>query len=407
MLTALQAHLNKPEVTLIIWPRQVGKTTLMKQLKTSLDSKKEKTLFLNLDVERDKQFFESQEKLLQKIRLEIGDSGFVFIDEIQKKSDAGVFLKGMYDQDVPYKFIVSGSGSLELKEKIHESLAGRKRMFECFPISFLEFIHFKTNYKFEHKLQDFFMLEQEKTLNYLIEYLNFWGYPRVVLEKEFSEKQAIIDEIFKSYVMKDISALMNIDKPEAFILMIKILASQDGQLLNYGKLANQIGISEPTLKQYLYYAINTYAIKQLSPFFRNKQKEILKANTIYFNDLGLRNYSIGLMWTLDNPASLWFVFQNFVYKLLYERYYTTPVQIKFWRTTDQAEVDFIVENGRDITPVEVKYSHFQKPEISKSLRSFCDKYQPKEAILVNLNLKTEIQIGATKVLFKPFRELVS
>jgi hypothetical protein len=70
-------------------------------------------------------------------------------------------------------------------------------------------------------------------------------------------------------------------------------------------------------------------------------------------------------------------------------------------------VDFIVENGRDITPVEVKYSHFQKPEISKSLRSFCDKYQPKEAILVNLNLKTEIQIGATKVLFKPFRELVS
>jgi predicted AAA+ superfamily ATPase len=145
----------------------------MKQLKTSLDSKKEKTLFLNLDVERDKQFFESQEKLLQKIRLEIGDSGFVFIDEIQKKSDAGVFLKGMYDQDVPYKFIVSGSGSLELKEKIHESLAGRKRMFECFPISFLEFIHFKTNYKFEHKLQDFFMLEQEKTLNYLIEYLNF------------------------------------------------------------------------------------------------------------------------------------------------------------------------------------------------------------------------------------------
>jgi predicted AAA+ superfamily ATPase len=95
--------------------------------------------------------------------------------------------------------------------------------------------------------------------------------------------------------MKDISALMNIDKPEAFILMIKILASQDGQLLNYGKLANQIGISEPTLKQYLYYAINTYAIKQLSPFFRNKQKEILKANTIYFNDLGLRNYSIGLM----------------------------------------------------------------------------------------------------------------
>lgn len=81
----------------------------MKQLKTYVESKKEKTLFLNLDIENDAQFFSSQEKLLQKIRLEIGEKGYVFIDEIQKKENAGVFLKGIYDMDLPYKFIISGS----------------------------------------------------------------------------------------------------------------------------------------------------------------------------------------------------------------------------------------------------------------------------------------------------------
>jgi predicted AAA+ superfamily ATPase len=120
----------------------------------------------------------------------------------------------------------------------------------------------------------------------------------------------------------------------------------------------------------------------------------------------LKNYAIGLMGNLDMPAHLGFVFQNFIYKLLYEKYVTTNVQIKFWRTTDQAEVDFILENGNEITPVEVKYSHFQKPEITRSLRNFCEQYHPKEAIIINLNLKEEVRIGKTKVLFKPFRELV-
>ena len=93
LLDKLKSHLSKKEITLIIGPRQVGKTTLMKRLRASLNEKKEKTLFLNLDVENDKLFFSTQEKFLQKIQLEIGESGFVFIDEIQKKEDAGVFLK--------------------------------------------------------------------------------------------------------------------------------------------------------------------------------------------------------------------------------------------------------------------------------------------------------------------------
>lgn len=125
---------------MVVGARQVGKTTLLLYVRDQLQAQGKKTLFLNLDFESDYFYLESQERLLQKIKLEFGnDGGFVFLDEIQRKENAGLFLKSLYDMDVPYKFIVSGSGSMELEEKIHESLAGRKRLFELSTISLWEF----------------------------------------------------------------------------------------------------------------------------------------------------------------------------------------------------------------------------------------------------------------------------
>ena len=129
LLNDLKKHLKAKEISIIIGPRQVGKTTLMMELATELKKNSERVLFLNLDIESDKKFFDTQELLLRKIKLEIGESGYVFINEIQRKVNAGLFLKGLYDLDLSYKFIVSGSGSLELKEHIQESLTGRKRLF--------------------------------------------------------------------------------------------------------------------------------------------------------------------------------------------------------------------------------------------------------------------------------------
>ena len=107
-------HLSKKEISLITGPRQSGKTTLMLWLKADLDQKGEPTLFLNFDVEWDRPHLESQAALIRKLELELGKKGgFVFIDEIQRKEDAGLFLKGLYDLKLPYKFVVSGSGSLE------------------------------------------------------------------------------------------------------------------------------------------------------------------------------------------------------------------------------------------------------------------------------------------------------
>jgi hypothetical protein len=252
----LKIHLSKKEISFIIGPRQAGKTTLMLLLKDYLEKRKEKTVFLNLDIESDKQYFVSQANLVKKIKLELGEKkGFVFIDEIQRKENAGVFLKGIYDMNLPYKFIVSGSGSVELKEKIHESLVGRKRIFELSTLSFEEFVNFRTNYKYENRLLDFFEIEKEKSQQLLEEYLNFGGYPRVVLEELLEEKRKVINEIYQSYLEKDISYLLKIRKTEDFNNLVKVLAGQIGSLLNVSEVSRTLGISQKTVKDYLWYLI--------------------------------------------------------------------------------------------------------------------------------------------------------
>ena len=146
LLQSVRDHLDSKEITVITGARQVGKTTLIQEIERKLHTRQKKTLYLNLDFEPDFRYFESQDLLIQKINLEFGkDYGYVFIDEIQRKNNAGLFLKGLYDRNLPVKFIVTGSGSMELKAKIHESLAGRKRIFELLPVTFDEFVQFKTN----------------------------------------------------------------------------------------------------------------------------------------------------------------------------------------------------------------------------------------------------------------------
>jgi len=316
-------------------------------LKEYLEKKGKKTIFLSLDFESDKQYFISQNALLKKLNLEFGkEKGYVFIDEIQRKENTGLFLKGIYDLNLPYKFIVSGSGSIELKEKIHESLVGRKRIFELNPVSFEEFVNFKTNYRYDKKLNEFFEIEKEKTETFLKEYLNFGGYPRVILEEKLEEKIKIIDEIFRSYLEKDISYLLKVERIDAFSSLIKILASQIGKLINYSEISSTLGISIQSVKNYLWYAEKTFVIQRLTPYFKNPKKEITKSPTVYFYDLGLKNFALDLFGKIDFSTGNGFLFQNFIFNILKEKIRFTGAKIHFWRTKDKAEVDFVVDFGK-------------------------------------------------------------
>lgn len=406
LFSLIKDHLRQKEITLITGPRQAGKTTLMKQLEEGLKMEGKKTLFLDLDSEQDRPFFNSQSRLIQRIQYEIGKMhGYVFIDEIQRKEDAGLFLKGIYDRDLPYKFIVSGSGSLELKEKIHESLAGRKRIFELSTLSFEEFVNFKTNYQYELKLPDFFDVYKERSKEYLEEYLNFGGYPKVVLAQTWKVKKAVIEDIYQSFLEKDISILLRIQKTESLTNLVRIIASQTGSLVNIAELSNTLGLAIPTVKNYLWYLERTFIIKRVTPYFRNIRKEITKASTYYFVDLGLRNYATNQFGSVPSIPPAGFIFQNFVYNTLELGISFSPTTIHFWRSKDNAEVDFIVDSVQEIIPVEVKYSDLKRPEASRSFKSFLKKYQPKKAYIVHLGKQMEDKFKNTRIFFTPYYHL--
>lgn len=400
----LKQHLAKKEITLIVGARQAGKTTLMLLLKKHLEKMGKKTVFLNLDIELDKRFFTSQESLIRKIQLEIGKEGYVFIDEIQRKENAGLFLKGLYDMGLEYKFIVSGSGSMELKEKIHESLVGRKRLFELSTVSFEEFVNFKTEYRYENRLHEFFSIESEKTLSLLNEYLNYGGYPRVIMAENSTEKELVIGEIYSSYIEKDISYLLNVEKTEEFSNLVRILAKQSGMLVNLSELSSTIGISIKTLKNYMWYLEKTYIVKKVTPFFKNPRKEITKSPVVYFSDLGLRNYSLGVLGIIERTHDIGFVFQNFIFCLLNEKI-PASAKLHYWRTKDGSEVDFVVNFNRKQLPVEVKYQYTKEAKISRPLRSFVAKYKSPYAAVINLSLEKNVQTDNIEVKFLPFYKI--
>src|SRR3989344_7386791 len=409
ILAKLEEHLLSDQMTILTGSRQVGKTYLMRLLKEKLEKEGKKTVWLNLDNGEDAARFISQATLLSYIELAVGkEKAFVFIDEIQRKENAGLFLKGIFDMNTPYKFIISGSGSLELKARIPESMAGRKQLFTVDPVSFEEFVNLKTNYKYEDRIDAFFAIEKDKTERLLSEYMVFGGYPRVVLTDTVSLKQQEMREIYRSYIDRDIHNLLHLEKSDEFANLLKTIASQIGGLVNITELSSSIGIGDKTIKHYLWYLEQTFIIKKVTPYYKNTRKEITKAPIYYFLDLGLRNWLLGLLGLPQIPSPLsGHLFENMIFNILRAQLESTPTQIHFWRTRDQAEVDFVLVWGLDVTPIEAKYSSIEKTSITRSYRSFLTKYTPKNGYFIHLGEEKKVSIGGTTVNFIPYYSLIT
>lgn len=250
-------------------------------------------------------------------------------------------------------------------------------------------------------------MEKEKGQIFLKDYLNFGGYPRVVLEDRLEEKEKLINEIYQSYLEKDVSSLLKIRKTEVFNNLVKLSASRVGNLTNFSELSSSLGISTKTLKDYLWYLQKTFILRKINPYFRNLRKEIAKSPVFYFYDLGLRNHALGRFGTIDQPQDLGFPFQNFILNVLDQKLLYQSAKIGFWRTKDRAEVDFVIDLGRKPIPVEAKYKKLKKLEITRSLKSFIVKYQPPKALVVNLTLKKKQNFRGTTVEALPFSQLLS
>ncbi len=407
LLASLNAHLARKEITLLIGPRQAGKTTLLKYLVKSIEDKGQDCHFFNLDIDTDAQYFASQSTFLQRLDALSGsrkNRTFVFIDEVQRIENAGLFLKGLYDRDLPYKFIATGSGSLELKEKIAESLVGRKQNFYLNTVSPEEFVKYRVG---RNAAESIGLLRTDPLLEekLLLEYLQYGGYPRVVTSATDREKTEVLTEIFQGYIERDIQLLLRLEKSRAFVTLLQLVANRAGQMTNYNNLAGLSGISVPTLKNYLWYSEKTFITEAVTPFFRNKEKEIVKSPQYYFLDSGLRNYLLGMQNTASTQDQIGFLFQQMIFRMLKDFFAGSVSSIHYWRTQNQAEVDFVVNTGIEVLPIEVKAHKRFKRKIGKSLYSFIEDYHPKEVWIVNRNLEEKMAKGETVIWFRPWYDL--
>jgi predicted AAA+ superfamily ATPase len=216
-----------------------------------------------------------------------------------------------------------------------------------------------------------------------------------------------MNEIYQTYLERDISYLLGVKKSEDFTHLVRILSAQVGSLFNRAKISRILGLSQKTVKDYIWYLQKTFIIRKVTPYFKNIRKEITKSPVFYFNDLGLRNYAAGVFGNVVAPQGIGMIFENFIFNLMQESFQQTPTNMHFWRTKDGAEVDLIIDKGKEQLPLEVKYRALRKPEISRSFRNFINKYEPKEAFIINLSLDKEVKIGETKVFIIPFYKLFS
>lgn len=372
-------YLDSDEVLLFIGARQAGKTTILKQLQRHLKEDGKPTNFINLeDPDYLKLLNESPKNLFKIFAFDLSVKNFIFIDEIQYLKNPSNFLKYFYDEyKGKIKILASGSSAFYIDEKFKDSLAGRKKIFNVLTLSFREFLRFKKESELSEK--DFSTLsisEKEKINFYYQEYIVYGGYPRVVLA-EMGEKQEILRDIAYSYIKKDVLE-SGVKKEEVFYKLFKILSSQIGGLMNASELANSLDVSQSSIDHYLYVMQKSFHIKLITPFFKNIRKELTKMPKVYFLDLGLRNFFVDNFKLFEQRDDRGALLENAVFRQLLESYDSD--EIKFWRTTDKNEIDFIV---KEKMAIEVKAQPAQFKE--KNYKVFLESYKGFEFYVVSLN----------------------
>ena len=393
--------LKRNEIIIITGARQTGKSVLLYQLIYDyLLPKTSNIFYFNLDIPHHIDFIRNQDQVIDLVNKCKGKV-YVFIDEIQRLNEPGIFLKGLHDLHLPLKIIVSGSSSIEIRSKVHEALTGRKVVFHVNPFDLEEMSY--TMFPKEHFTE---VIKNEDDFKQLLNnYLTYGGYPAVAVEKNNKMKEHILKEIFHSYIEKDIKSFLKVENERAFVNLVKILSSQIGNLVNKDELSNTLGIHKNTLENYLFYLEQTFILDFVRPFYKNPRKELLKNPKIYFNDLGLRNFAIASFGEFEFRADKGSLFENFFYLCLKSKL-SPAVPIHFWRTKAGAEVDFVVLNGVNPIPFEVKAANLNELRISKSLRSFLQNYQPLKGYYFNLSLKDKTKFEKTTISFLRPQDLI-
>ncbi len=372
--------LDDKRIILVKGARRTGKTTLLSQLRTWLDSRGSRTVMFSADQELGSPFFQNAKvffKFLSGQYMRTDEKIYCFIDECQYLPDAALFLKTLYDisQD-RIKFIVTGSSSLDLL-RVKEPLTGRKIEFILERFSLREFLRAASEYSYEDEfriprdfeaLKEFYDIYSKDLEYYFLEYVNWGGYPEVCLEKNIRRKKGLLREIVTTYVEKDISQFFRIENVSKFNNLVRVLCRQISQLLNKSEISGTLGIHFNTLERYLDILEGTYIVTLVRPFYTNIRKELSRMPKVFVNDFGIIRYFTGMEYADFESIDGQHV-EDFVFTQL--RLRNNP-DLFFYRTVSKAEIDFILKQESRLIPVEVKFR--KKPAVPVIMKHFFSNY---------------------------------
>ncbi len=290
----LEAHLSKKQVTVILGMRRVGKSTAVKYLLSKV--KHENKIYIDCEKIEFQTLFNlpSYEAIIHDLEImgiNFKKKAVIALDEIQLVKNLPSFIKYVYDT-YQVKFIVTGSSSYYLKNQFTESLAGRKIIHEMYPLTFDEFVQFKghsieTMPKYSFALYNTAWHNKYKAL--YREYLQFGGFPEVVLQKQARAETELLWDIINSYIDMDVKLLSDYSLNKDLFNLLKLLTARVGSKIDFTKLSSVVGIERRKISDYLYLFANTYIIYLVTPFTKNVDKEIVQQPKLYFADTGILN----------------------------------------------------------------------------------------------------------------------
>ncbi len=384
----LEEKQNK--ISIVLGPRQVGKTTLLKQLHETI-CKSKQGVYLDLDILSNFEKVSSYENLINFIILE-GYSGttssffYLFLDEFQRYPGFSKILKNVYDNHGNIKIYATGSSSIKIKEEVQESLAGRKIIHYLLPLDFEEYLIFNDNKEALQHFSNVKKLEGKEIDTSLLsgllkKFLIFGGYPEVILTTNTKEKIEILNSIFDLYVKKDLVEYLNIKRILHVKRLIEVLSVNNGQKIKYEELGQICSLKEYEVRNYLEILKETFLIAEVRPFFTNKNKEIVKIPKIYFIDSGVRNYFLSNFIEMEKRTDSGFLFEGFVLSELLKAEHRN---VKYWQDKNKREVDFIIDNIHEQIPVEVKFKNKLKQNDFSGLKAFLKQYpDTRKSFLIN------------------------
>jgi len=358
--TLIKKRLFKKKAIIVVGPRQVGKTTLLKMLATDTDRN---VLIWNCD-EPDIRH-KLTEPTSTELRAETAGADLILIDEAQRVRNIGITLKLLIDNFPDKQIVATGSSSIELSNSINEPLTGRKHEFVMLPLSVNELMN------------EYGAVDERRLLD---RRLIYGSYPEVV-NHEGEEREALTD-LVGSYLYKDIFSFQDVRKPEIVEQLLQSLALQLGSEVSFNEIGRLLGLNSITVQRYIDLLEKSFVVFHLRSFSRNVRSELKKSRKIYFYDNGVRNALIGDFKPLDLRSDVGALWENYLIseRLKNNAYNSFYGKSYFWRTQQQQEIDYIEDVDGTLNAYEFKWNPTRKAHLTDT---FANNYPNHSFTIVN------------------------